>query len=282
MDFFAVSKLAWTFIEPTNAALLILCLAFFLGIIGYRRGCLGLLGLICGAGLLLMFTPVDRWIAAPLENRFPLPIPPACLDGILVLGGGQEPGISASRQIPIQSRNAGRLFMAIRLKRHYPNARLVFAGGSGDPFNQSDTEASVARTLFQAAGLDADAVLYDDRSRNTWENEVNAKALAHPKAHETWALVTSGLHMPRAVGIARQIGWPVLPWPGDYATPTPATAGWPFGKRLSLSLTLVEDAVREWVGLTVYYLTGRSAALFPAPEPPDTDDASPACTAGQS
>ena len=42
-----------------------------------------------------------------------------------------------------------------------------------------------------------------------------------PQPGETWLLVTSASHMPRSVGVFRQIGWEVVPWPVDHRT-----AGW--------------------------------------------------------
>lgn len=62
-------------------------------------------------------------------------------------------------------------------------------------------------------------VLYDDQSRTTWENAVNAFTLGQPKPGETWLLVTSASHMPRAIGAFRGAGWPMmLPWPVAYRT----------------------------------------------------------------
>ena len=105
---------------------------------------------------------------------------------------------------------------------------------------------------------------FEDKSRNTWENEVNTMAMAEPKPDQRWVLVTSAAHMPRAIGIARRLGWPLLPWPVDYSTlPEGFTASeGHFGKYLDE----VAIAVREWFGLAAYRLSGRSAELFPAPE----------------
>ena len=46
----------------------------------------------------------------------------------------------------------------------------------------------------------------------------NALAMAVPKPGQRWVLLTGALHMPRAVAIARQVGFPVVPWPTDYLT----------------------------------------------------------------
>jgi uncharacterized SAM-binding protein YcdF (DUF218 family) len=70
--------------------------------------------------------------------------------------------------------------------------------------------------------------------------------------------------MPRAIGSFRRVGFPVTAYPVDYRTRGPADLLRPFDK-VSEGLRRVDIASREWVGLAVYRLTGRSSALFPAP-----------------
>jgi uncharacterized SAM-binding protein YcdF (DUF218 family) len=112
-------------------------------------------------------------------------------------------------------------------------------------------------------GVAPDRVLVEDRSRNTYENAVMSHDLVQPKAGETWLLLTSAWHMPRAVGCFRHTGWEVLPYPVDYRTEA--------RPRLELLLAphleLLDLAAKEWVGLAAYRLLGRIDALFPAPEP---------------
>jgi uncharacterized SAM-binding protein YcdF (DUF218 family) len=78
---------------------------------------------------------------------------------------------------------------------------------------------------------------------------------------QPWLLVTSAFHMPRAVGIYRQLGWQVVPYPVDYYS-----TGDAFRPQFALNLRDLVVGVREWTGLLMYHLTGRTAALFPAPE----------------
>ncbi len=47
-------------------------------------------------------------------------------------------------------------------------------------------------------------------ARNTRENALLAMALAQPQAGETWLLVTSAFHMPRAMGSFGPAGWRLL------------------------------------------------------------------------
>ena len=52
--------------------------------------------------------------------------------------------------------------------------------------------------------------------------------------------------------------------PVDYRTRGAQDLVRPFDK-VSEGLRRVDFAAREWVGLAVYWLTGRTSALFPAP-----------------
>jgi uncharacterized SAM-binding protein YcdF (DUF218 family) len=125
------------------------------------------------------------------------------------------------------------------------------------------SESDVARQIFGMLGLEGPRLLFDDRSRNTWENATESHALARPQPGETWLLVTSASHMPRSVGCFRRAGWSVVAWPVNYTT-QPGGKGW-FDPPLSFRLGQAEWAAREYVGLLVYRLLGRTDALFPRP-----------------
>ena len=102
------------------------------------------------------------------------------------------------------------------------------------------------------------------RSRNTQENAEFSKALVAPKDGERWLLASSAFHMPRSVGLFRKAGFAVEPYPVD----------WRVGGRddlMALSNVVVEGlartdlAVREWMGLIAYGLTGKTDELLPGP-----------------
>jgi hypothetical protein len=65
------------------------------------------------------------------------------------------------------------------------------------------------------------------------------------------------------MGVFRADGWPVMAWPVNYSTGLTHLSGYdsPFAARLGQA----EWALREYIGLTAYWMTGRSTALFPAP-----------------
>ena len=152
----------------------------------------------------------------------------------------------------------------LELLRRYPKARLVFSGGSASLRASTLTEAWAVRRFWRAVGLDQGDVLYEDRSRNTFENALFTRDLVKPKEGERWLLVTSAMHMPRAVGVFRKVGFPVIAYPVDFRT---NGAFWRAGVPgdTGSAVSMVENAMHEWLGLIAYRLTGKTDALFPAP-----------------
>lgn len=252
---FALSKLVWL-LRPSIAILVVA----FAGL-ALRRRRLTLLALLTYAAIAV--TPLGMIALRPLEDRFPPPDPLAAVTGIVVLGGAVETDLSEAHGRAALNWSAERMTEAVALARRYPDARVVFTGGSGALLPGAMSEADAARLLFDALGIDPARVTYEDRSRNTVENAVFTRDLVHPAPSETWLLVTSAMHMPRSVGIFRRIGWPVVAWPVGYKT----LHGWRSwrGGVFPDRLEMLDAAMHEYAGLLAYRALGRTDALFPAP-----------------
>ncbi len=259
MSFVAVKLLSMALLP---SALLVEFATFGLLLRRWRVGRLLLwTGVLDLAACLLL--PVDSWAIRPLEDRFPLvATPPPHLDGIIVLGGAIDDLTSLDRDTPVLTAAANRLTTFVILAHRYPAARLVFTGGSGRVEQGVANEAHFARILLAELDVPPDRVVFEDRSRTTAENAAASWALVHPAPGESWALVTSASHMPRAVGAFRAIGWPVLPWPaGYYSRDTHPALALSLGGKLAT----LDTAAHEWEGLLAYWLTGKSSALLPGP-----------------
>jgi uncharacterized SAM-binding protein YcdF (DUF218 family) len=184
--------------------------------------------------------------------------------GILVLGGGMERESEGGAAV-MAAAASDRMAEALALAQRFPEARIVFSGGSADLMpGGSTTEGAAARRFLHEAGIDDARVTIEDASRNTAENARFTAAVVGPAPGETWLLVTSAFHMPRAIGSFRAAGWDPLPWPTDYRTRGYGDLIRPVGAP-SRGFTLVNLAAKEWAGLVVYRLTGRTSALFPGP-----------------
>ncbi len=118
--------------------------------------------------------------------------------------------------------------------------------------------------MLIALGIAEHRLILETKSRDTAENAALSRDLVKPKPGETWVLITSALHMPRAVGVFRKAEWRVIPYPVDFRHLGEGDEG--FGLNLGRGLTLLNSAAREWLSLAHYYVTGKIDRLLPGAE----------------
>ncbi len=263
--FFSVSKILWFFANPGNLLLIGLCLGVVFLWLGWRRAGRWLVTLSCVVGLTLAVVPVGKWMKRGLEDRFPqVSDLPSTVDGIIIAGGVVDPVMSKDRgQISIGSA-VERITEGAALSRRYPHAKVVYTGGSGSLFFQEWKEAQVVAPLFQQLGVVSERIIFEDQSRNTFENAIFSKRIARPKDGETWLLVTSAFHMPRAVGSFRQAGWKIIPFPVDYSTRKDLNP--PFHFNFTSGVGSFSWVLHEYLGLFFYWYDGKTDELFPGPK----------------
>ena len=218
--FFYISKLLWFLLQPSNAVLLLLLLGILM--LWSRRARAGR-WIVLTAGLALLvggLSPLGHALLLPLENRFSR----GALDagervtGILILGGAQDMSITVSRRTVALNEAGERIVEAVLLAKRFPEAKVVFTGGSGAIFGEKISEAEGARLLLTGLGISQDRLVLENRAKNTFQNAQFNKKLIKPGKQERWLLVTSASHMPRAMGSFRSVGFKVEPWPVDYRT----------------------------------------------------------------
>lgn len=263
--FFVASKIFWIVANPLSLATILALSSFLLILAGWRR-----LAATAG-GLSFLVLAISGWTTAgalmlhPLEDRFPRPAEmPDRVDGIVVLGGGFEGGINRVRGGYELNASGDRFVETAALALRYPEARVLVSGGAGALTLEGEGDGETAPRLLEALGVDRARLLLDNEARNTEENALFSKRLADPQQGETWLLVTSAFHMPRSVGLFRKAEFPVVPWPADYRTSGAEGIGLAedniFDSTQNTAL-----AIREWIGLVVYWKTGRIDEILPAP-----------------
>lgn len=262
--FFAVSKIAWMMIVPsTFLTVLAACgiaLALWRPRIGLPVAVLGVAGLLIGG-----LSPLPRLLMATLEDRFPQYAEGGPVAGIVVLGGAELPGITATRGQPAFQEAGERMLALADLSRRYPDAPLVFTGASNAVWLAPTlTESDTVHLALPMLGVAPGRVTFEGRARNTEENARFTAELVHPKPGERWLVVTSAYHMPRAMGCFRTAGFDAVAYPVDFRTPGGAF-DWSAYSSVANGLSDLDLAVREWIGLIVYRITGRTPALYPAP-----------------
>ncbi len=207
--------------------------------------------------------PLGESLSVWLEERIPAPAAlPTHIDGIVVLGGDANNVLLQARPLS-PGGPPMRQVAAADLARRYPQMRIVYSGGSGNPLDPTTTDAAGARILLPALGLDPARVEFEEQSRNTFENARNSFDLAKPKPGETWLLVTSAFHMPRALGCFRKAGWNVIPYPVGYRALPQDAEDWSLPRNFDGPFPILASALSELVGLTAYYWLGRTDAWLP-------------------
>ncbi|WP_420554521.1 YdcF family protein [Neptuniibacter marinus] len=266
--FFYLSKIFWLIVQPDHFLLLVL----LIGLLRWRRASSvvmvwgSVLALLC-----LSVFPAANYLLEPLEQRFPQPDLTQIetpIAGIIVLGGGEEAELSAVHDMPQFNSAAERLMVLPALMLRYPQAKVIFTGGSGSLLKPQYRGGDVAKQWLTEQGLGARLIVERD-SRNTFQNAMYSREIIdelkqndqeNDLASGKWLLVTSAFHMPRSVGVYRQAGIDVIPYPVDYRQ---------FNNQIQLGLNAnmseLNVAVREWIGLAAYYLTDKTAVLLPKP-----------------
>ncbi|MBN8991585.1 MAG: YdcF family protein [Rhizobiales bacterium] len=266
--FFTLSKTLGYLLLPTNFLIGI-------GVVGAillvtRFAALGR-KLVISAVLLLVIcglSPLGNYLIYPLEQRFPRweaggGKPP---DGIIVLGASIEADLSAAHGTPVVRGAPDRIIAAAALAHRYPNARIVYSGGSANLISNDAREADFAGAVFESLGIAKSRLIMERASRNTVENAQFSKALVAPKEGERWLLVTSAFHMPRSIGLFRKAGFAVEAYPVDWRAGGRGDL-FSFSNVVLDGLGRTDVAVREWMGLVAYRATGKIDDLLPGPAP---------------
>jgi uncharacterized SAM-binding protein YcdF (DUF218 family) len=240
-----ISKALWIVTAPTNALILITVAAAFWTLIRKSKSA-ARLAVLSACGLAIGgFAPVGLWAMAPLENRFPewesgLQAAPC---GIILLGGDTGDG----------------LVVLAELSQQFPEARLVYSGPG-----RSIAIAAGLLEKFANFGGDPTRIAIETQSRTTFDNAIYSAELMKPRPDERWLLVTSALHMPRSIGSFRRAGFGVEPYSIHFNTRDNANSFFE-NQAGSKALSQFDAAAREWIGLVVYRIMGRTDALFPGP-----------------
>jgi uncharacterized SAM-binding protein YcdF (DUF218 family) len=252
-----LSKLISLFVMPLGASLFIAILALVLLLFRKRKTAV-FLSLVHVILLWLSSMPVfSDHVVAKWERRFaPVPVGESVdAYAAIVLGGAVEGPVP-----PRVEENLGdgvdRLLRACRLYKQGKVERIVVSGGNLPWLGVPVPEAEVMKNLLVEWGVPSEAILVETASRNTWENAENVRKMLGGKQGGGLLLVTSALHMPRAMAVFRKAGVQVVASPTDYLIVDR-------GQRVLMdylpdagALQNTTALLREVVGMVYYRLNG--------------------------
>jgi len=245
------SKIATVLISPLGTALLLAVLAAFC-VWRRRTAWAKTFGVVAFAWLYFWSTPwASVSLCAGLEGRTPMraatQFPQA--DAIVVLGGAVAPA-APGFPAPDLGRAADRVWFAAQLYKA-GKAPIVLLSGGGDPRREKTPEATAMTAFLTDLGVPRTAIWQEPRSRSTHENARQvARWAASLPARPRLLLVTSAMHMPRALLEFRAAGLAVVPAATDYearSTP-PGVLAWLPDAEATFRSTL---AFKELVGWAV-------------------------------
>jgi len=221
--------------------------------LGRWRLAFGLIALPVAATFVVALPVVAERIVMPLEQHAlaesqsalasrALPRTAVVLGGGIHVAGPDEKAAAASYDL---SSAADRVVAAARLWRNGQVDRLVFAGGSDNGTSEAELMARFAGDL----GVPRAAMLLEHDSRNTRENALRVAALLRQNQLATdIALVTSAIHMPRAIAEFRCAGLSPIGVPAEFEA---LGTSHEFADEWIPSLAAVDLArrgLKEWVG----------------------------------
>ena len=168
----------------------------------------------------------------------------------MVLGGAVSPPSGSLTEVHLTS-VADRVWFAARLF-HAGKAPLLLLSGGSDPQRHAYSEARAMATFLSDLGVPEQAMLFEETSRNTRQNAVFSATLLRARGIDRILLVTSALHMPRAVALFTAQGLQVIPAPTDFEAsqpPPPGVLAWlPDALALDASGRAMKELVGKWVG----------------------------------
>ncbi len=250
--FFLFSKVLVVFFSP----FFWVCVLFFLGLISKKanrkRNYLI-------TGFLIMYIFSNSFLLNEVLRLWE--IPPVTLNKVkrsdyaVVLGGfSNYDTIYHKTRLNV---SGDRIWQTLQLYEQKKVSRIFVTSGSGKLLHQDETEADKVKDCLLLMNIPEKAIIIDMTSRNTHENAVNTSAwLKRYDPGASCILVTSALHMRRAIGCFKKSGINFIPYSADWKT---EHRSYDFDNLvIPHPDTLVEwDAIiKEMIGYISYFIMG--------------------------
>ncbi len=231
---FLLKKILGDLLMPVPMILLLLCWALLL-LLRRKTRWLGYLTIIFVTALLFVasYAPLSNQLISLFESRIPQyqqgdePV-----DYVAVLGSWHQTVTTQPITSEIKPAGVVRLAEGIRIYRMNPGSKLVFTGFKGIPEDVVSYPDKL-RALAISLGVPAEDIIVLNGPQDTQEE---ARLLASKYAHSALVLVTTALHMPRALLLCQQAGLNPIPAPTNYLS-KPFSGWWTFPSAATLAHT---------------------------------------------
>jgi uncharacterized SAM-binding protein YcdF (DUF218 family) len=220
---FALKKLLSAALQPCSLLLTVMAVGLVLLYFTKRQRTAKIL-LTAGLALLALLSlgPVAQALVRPLEMTYPpllaqatqavttLPDGSPAPRWVVVLGGGKSEDDDLAPVHKLSEPSLVRLAEGIRLQRLLPESQLILSGGSS---GMTTSEAEVLGAAGVSLGAPRDHMVLESQS---WDTIDEVRALRVLLGQNRFVLVTSAMHMSRAMAMFRKAGMSPIAAPTDY------------------------------------------------------------------
>lgn len=242
---FLFKKFAAALLMPLGFSLIVLIIGWTL-LFFRRRFREAKALLLFGIILLVVLSvgPVSNLLISPLESSY------APLDGdklpqkigyVVVLGGGLAGDDRDPARADLSRASLARLVEGVRVHKLCRGSKLVLSGGKVfGQISESEVMAQKARSF----GVKEEDLVLEDNSPDT---ETQARLVKSLVKDSRFIMVTSAVHMPRAMGLFRKEGLEPVAAPADFS-PRGGTDPRRFLPQVA-SLGKSTEAINEYLGM---------------------------------
>jgi uncharacterized SAM-binding protein YcdF (DUF218 family) len=202
------------------------------------------------------YTPFSNFLLNKIEDFIkPSKYPVQQLTGVIILGGSFDLELeSKERNEVLLNSSAERLTKALEIYNKNPKILILFSGFSGELKPQGWSESDMAKKFFLEQGVRVDNLIFENKSRNTFENISYSKDIIKNNKG-TWGLITSASNMPRSYFGFKKQGLILEPIIADYRTGTSSIFWINFDIKKGLENWNI--ILHEVVGIFYYKIIGK-------------------------
>jgi uncharacterized SAM-binding protein YcdF (DUF218 family) len=202
------------------------------------------------------YTPLSNYLLSKIEDYIqPSKYPAQQLTGIIILGGSFNAGLESKERNEVSLNDAAeRLTKALEIYKKNQKILILFSGFSGELKPQGWTESDMAKKFFLDHGVKLDNLIFENQSRNTFENIKYSKDIIINNKG-IWGLITSANHMPRSFFAFKKQGLILEPINVDYKTGTSKLFWMNFN--ISSGLKNWNIIFHELIGIAYYKVTNK-------------------------
>jgi len=256
MEFY-LSKILNFFINPLYIlSLVILIQLFIIFFLQSKKLVIFFSKLFLILFLIFGYSPLSNFLLSKIEDHIQTSkYPVQQLTGIIVLGGSFNSGLESKERNEVSlNSSAERLTKALEIYKKNPRLLILFSGFSGELKPKGWSESDMAKKFFLDQGVKLDNLIFENQSRNTFENIKYSKDIIS-NYKGTWGLITSANHMPRSYFTFKKQGLILEPISVDYKTGASKIFWINFD--ISSGLDSWKIILHELIGIAYYKITNK-------------------------